>query len=241
MIRDERVVTTYPSRPADQKLAFAPGSADGAGEVKSRETWINRMDRSEWTTNSKSPDNIEAFNLGYYFFNLATYSISQIVLVELSIFLSEAEDRSLLDWLNKAKENAASLKPTRCHLTRSDYEPIQPEEYRAIIDDQIAQLEAQKDVIDRIKARRDKALVHLDKKYFDETDSIQTDYPLSNDEIDDIMHLVSCILRKHYNCLLERDITSFEVSSLRNVGTFAEMCACMDASAERLRSNRQRP
>ncbi len=176
------------------------------------------MDRSEWTTNSKSPDNIEAFNLGYYFFNLATYSISRIVLVELSIFLSEAEDRSLLDWLNKAKENAASLKPTRCHLTRSDYEPIQPEEYRAIIDDQIAQLEAQKDVIDRIKARRDKALVHLDKKYFDETDSIQTDYPLSNDEIDDIMHLVSCILRKHYNCLLERDITSFEVSSLRNVG-----------------------
>ena len=176
------------------------------------------MDRSEWTTNSKSPDNIEAFNLGYYFFNLVTYSISRIVLVELSIFLSEAEDRSLLDWLNKAKENAASLKPTRCHLTRSDYEPIQPEEYRAIIDDQIAQLEAQKDVIDRIKARRDKALVHLDKKYFDETDSIQTDYPLSNDEIDDIMHLVSCILRKHYNCLLERDITSFEVSSLRNVG-----------------------
>ena len=129
------------------------------------------------------------------------------------MFLSEAEDRSLLDWLRKAKEHAASLKPTRCHLTRSDYEPIQPEEYRAIIDDQIAQLEAQKDVIDRIKARRDKALVHLDKKYFDNRESINSDYPVSEPEFDNLMDLVSCILREHYNCLLQSDV-SLEVRSV---------------------------
>ena len=106
----------------------------------------------------------ELIRLGHYFFQLATYSISRIVLVEMSMFLSEAEDRSLLDWLRKAKEHAASMKPTRYNATHSDYEPIQPQEYRATIDDQIAQLEAQKDVIDRIKAHRDKTIAHMDKK-----------------------------------------------------------------------------
>lgn len=171
---------------------------------------------TEWTTNTKSPDNIEAFNLGHYFFQLTIYSVSRIVLVELSMFLSEKEDRSLLDWLYKAKEHAGSMKPTRYDATLSRQEPIKPEKYRAVIDDHIAQLRAKEDVIDRIKSHRDKSIAHMDRKYFDDTESIERDYPLTEPEIDDLMDRVSCILRKHHNCLLQADV-SLEVRSIHNV------------------------
>lgn len=176
---------------------------------------------SEWTTNTKSLDNIEAFNLGHYFFQLANYSISRIALVELSMFLSEKEDRSLLDWLYKAKEHAGSMKPTRYNATDSRLEPIETGDYRTMIDHQITELHSQGSVIDRIKAHRDKAIAHMDRKYFDDTESIERDYPLTEPEIDDLMDRVSCILRKHHNCLLQADV-SLEVQSIHNVGKLLE-------------------
>ena len=176
---------------------------------------------SEWTKNAKSPDDIEAFNLGHYFLQLATYSISRIVLVELSMLLSEKENRSLLDWLCKAKEHAGSMKPTCYNATLSRLEPVKPEKYRAVIDDHIAQLRAKEELIDRIKAHRDKSIAHMDRKYFDDTESIERDYPLTEPEIDDLMDRVSCILRKHHNCLLQADV-SLEVQSIHNVGKLLE-------------------
>jgi hypothetical protein len=136
------------------------------------------------------------------------------------MFLSEKEARSLLDWLTKAKEHAASVKPTRYNASYSGGErkPIKPEEYRAIIDDQIAQLHARKDVIDRIKARRDKAIAHLDKAYFDDPKALDRDYPLGNDDIDDLMEVVSSTLRKHHSCLFEADMR-MEVVSVHTVDT----------------------
>ncbi len=151
-----------------------------------------------WNTNAKLSDNIEAFNLGHYFFQLATYSVSRI---ELSMFLSENEDRSLLDWLYKAKEHAGSMKPTCYNATLSRQEPVKPEKYRAVIDDHIVQLLAKKDVIDRIRAHRDKTIAHMDGKYFDNSESIERDHPLTEPEIDDLMDRLSCILREHYSCL----------------------------------------
>jgi hypothetical protein len=90
--------------------------------------------------------------------------MTRIYLVELFILLSEREDRSLLDWLNKAHEHAKSIGPTRFNpnYSKGEREPIKPNEYKAIIDKHISQLESQKDVIERIKALRDKSIAHLD-------------------------------------------------------------------------------
>lgn len=63
----------------------------------------------DWQT----PSRIEAFNLGGHFFQLVTYSLSRTVFVELSMLLSEKEERSLVKWLKKAREHAASIGPTR--------------------------------------------------------------------------------------------------------------------------------
>src|SRR5262249_17343359 len=97
-------------------------------------------------------------------------------------------------------------------------EPIKLREYRALIDDQIVQLDARKETIERIKARRDKAIAHLDKAYFDDPQALYWDYPLSDKAIDDFMWLVSITLRKHYSCLFEAD-TRMEVSSVHTVHT----------------------
>ena len=173
---------------------------------------------SEWTTNAESPDNIEAFNLGHYFFQLATYSVSRIVLVELSMFLSEKEERSLLDWLYKAKEHAGSMKPTSYNADLRRQEPMKIEEYRSLIDCQIAQLHANKKVIDKIKAHRDKAIVHLDKKYFDNAESIDRIYPLGDKDMDVLMDTVSGILQEQYSFLLGASV-NLEVKGVWNVDT----------------------
>ncbi len=184
--------------------------------IKSLDQQLNSI--ATWNSNPLSLDNIDAFNLGHYFFQHATYSIWRIFLVELSMFLSQTEQRSLRDWLNKAREHAESMKPTGDYTTHSVIQPIKPESYRAIIDDHIAQLHAKENAIDRIKAHRDKAIVHLDRKYFDNTNSIGSDYPLHDAEIDDLMKIVDGILRKHYRCLLGASV-NLEVQSVQNLDT----------------------
>ena len=60
----------------------------------------------------KTPARIEAYNRGAYCFEVAEYSLFRIALVEIASLLSEKEQRSLVDWLKKAREHARSLKPT---------------------------------------------------------------------------------------------------------------------------------
>jgi len=84
-----------------------------------------------------------------------------------------------------------------------------------LIDRHINRLDAEKDVIDRIKLRRDKTIVHLDRDYFDNPKALDEVYPL-RDEIDRLMDVVSDILRKHHSRLFEADLR-MEILSTRNV------------------------
>jgi len=172
-----------------------------------------------WT----SPALIDALNRGQYFFQLAAYSLSRIVLIELSTLLSHKEKRSLFHWLKRALECAAEVKPTRYnpHQTRGEREPISVKEFRALIDGQIAELDARKDTIARIKGRRDKAIVHLDKEYFDDPQALSRDYPLTDNDLDDLIELVGSILRKHHSCLFGSDII-MEVKSAHTIDAVLE-------------------
>ena len=164
------------------------------------------------------PGKIEVFNLGSYFFELAKYSLWRTILVEMAMILSPKEQVSLIDWLKKAREHAPSLAPTRYNPSYSGVkrEPIKPKEYRALIDRHINRLDAQRDVIHRIKSQRDKAIAHLDKAYFDNPKALDKDYPLGDDDIDRLMEVVSDILGKHHNWLFEADLR-MEILSTRNV------------------------
>lgn len=166
----------------------------------------------------KTPGRFEAYSLGANSFELAEYSLLRTVLVEISALLSKHEQRSLIHWLKKAREHAASLEPT-CYnpgYPGGGRQPIKEEEYRALIGKHNNRLAAQQTVIDQIKARRDKAIAHLDGKYLDNPKALDEDYPLTYANINCLMDLVSEILRKHYSCLFSTD-PGTEIHILRSM------------------------
>ena len=129
----------------------------------------------------------------------------------------------MFHWLKRAWECAAEVKPTRYnpHQTRGEREPISVKEFRTLIDGQIAELEARKDTISRIKGRRDKATAHLDKEYFDDPQALSRDYPLTDNDLDDLIELVGSILRKHHSWLFGSDIV-MEVRSVHTIDAVLE-------------------
>lgn len=163
----------------------------------------------------RSRDRVEVLNISSYFFELATYSMSRTVLVELASLLSSREDKSLLDWLKKAIIHAKSLEPSRYNPGSSgpDRTVLSVTEYRGVLDGHIAQIDAHFDLISRIKGRRDKAIAHLDKKYFDDPESLGMDYPVRIEEVDLLIDQVSEILREHHVLLLQSDLRMEIVSS----------------------------
>ena len=167
-----------------------------------------------WSTSAR----IEALNeIGGGFFSLVIYNFQRTVLLELSMFLSEKEKRSLFNWLKEAKKHAASVKPTSYKATNDKHELIETETYCAIIDDQIAQLQDRENIINRIKAHRDKGIAHLEKKFFDiYSISLDEKYPLNDADIDELMEVVSCILQKQYSCLFKAGTTT-KVGTLQGV------------------------
>ncbi len=182
--------------------------------------YIKSLDRqlkliNEWET----PNRAEALNIGSYFFRLVIYSFNRTILIELCKLVSDKEEKSLVDWMKKAKEHTATIKPTRYNpdYSEAEREPIKPKEYRTIIDSQEDQLDAQKTVIDRVKAQRDRALTHSDSAYFNNPQELYKHYPLSTNDIDDLMDTVSEILRQQHLFLLGGDILEMEVKSVHNV------------------------
>ena len=168
---------------------------------------------NSWST----PERADALNHGSYFFQLATYSMTRIYLVELAALLSDKEDRSLIDWLRKACVHARSICPTRYNPSKdNERESIKPNEYREIIDNNISELDSYNDLVNRIKAWRDKSIAHLDKAYFDTPSAIYEKYPINNSEIDLLIECVSRILHEHYSYIFHADLR-MEILSEMNV------------------------
>ncbi|BBO91995.1 hypothetical protein [Desulfosarcina ovata] len=164
-----------------------------------------------------SPEDEEALNHGSYFFQLATYSMTRIYLVELAALLSNKEDRSLIDWLEKACVHAKALSPSRYKPNdKNEREVITPDEYREIIDKNISDLDSFNDLTNRIKAWRDKSIAHLDKAFFDTPSAIYDRYPIKNSEIDQLIECVSQILHEHYSYVFHSD-ARMEILSEANV------------------------
>lgn len=179
---------------------------------------MNRLlnDIAQWNV----PGRREALELGAHFFQCVTYGLWRIILVELAMLLSDREQRSLLDWLKKTREHAASVRPTRYNpaYPHGEREPLTPKEYCDIVDDQLGRIAAQQNVINRIKTQRDKAIAHLDKSYFDDPEAILNDYPLSDADVGGLMGLVKAILETHYGYLFGSDL-EITVHSVRTVNT----------------------
>lgn len=167
---------------------------------------------AEW----ESPKRVEAIELGGYFFQLVTYTFGRTILIELYKLLSKREDKSLLDWLKKAFEHAGAINPTLYNPETGLRESVPVQEYRKIIKQHEAEIDAHSVTIQRIKSRRDKALAHAESAYFNDPKKAYKKYPLSCSDIDTLMDTVSEILRWHHVYLLQSDMR-MEVVSATNV------------------------
>ena len=164
-----------------------------------------------------SPEREEAIKRGSYFFHLTTYSMTRIYLIELHSLLSAKEERSLIGWLSKASVHSKHLSPSRFNpANASEREVIKPQEYKSIIQNDLKEIESYKTLVGQIKTWRDKAIVHLDKAFFDNPSAIYDRHPITNLEIEQLIVTIEEILHKHYSFIFQSD-ARLEILSMSNV------------------------
>lgn len=167
----------------------------------------------------ESPSKRQTLDIGSHFFGLAIFSFTRTVLLELCKLVSNREEISLIDWLNKAKENARALEPSRHNSRSGDHQsriPLTLNEYTEIIDEHLDQLLQHDDTIQKLKGRRDKVIAHTDKSFFNDPQKVIDEFPLNDGDISALMDTIGGILREHHVLLLHADAT-LEVTSVRDV------------------------
>jgi hypothetical protein len=117
-------------------------------------------------------------------------------LIELCIYLSKREKKSLSDFLVKAEENADV---TEVHN-------IDARQYKLIIQEHRKQLEKKDNLIARIKTIRNKNIAHADEAFFKNPNDIYKKYPIHTSETDELLDIISNILKDHHIYLFGRDM-----------------------------------
>lgn len=168
----------------------------------------------EWET----PNRIVALEIGSYFFKLIGFSFNRTLLIELCLLLDGREDKSIIDWLNKALEHAKSLEPSIYNSEKGQWEISNVNSYQKIIGEQQELINSKKIIINNIKGRRDATLVHSDAKYFNNPEDTYTKFPLTNNDIESVIETATKILRMQYLYLFNSDL-DIQVHATSNIDT----------------------
>lgn len=168
----------------------------------------------EWET----PERIIALEIGSYFFRLVGFSFYRTLLIELFMLLNDREEKCINDFLIKANENAKSIEPKRFNIKSGKREIVNFIDYQKVIKEQQELINSKKTIIDNIKGRRDTSLTHSDAKYFNNPDDIYIKYPLSDENIEDVIELATEILRIQHVYLLDSDL-DIQVHATSNIDT----------------------
>jgi AbiU2 len=134
------------------------------------------------------------------------------------MLFDDREERCLNDWLIKAKEHSKSIEPKKYNPQSGIREPFKIKTYQKIISEHQELIASKKDIIERVKGHRDKALAHSDASYFNEPDDLYVKYPLNLEEIEDLITTASEILRTQHVYLFESDL-DIQVHTTSNIDT----------------------
>lgn len=169
----------------------------------------------EWESQGRK----EALNIGSHFFGLVMYSFRRTIILELFKLASNREEKSILDWLNKAKENAGALDPSKHNRNSDDRRsriPLEADEYINLIKNHLHKLKRHSSTIQSLKGRRDKLIAHIDRAIFNNPQKLIKKYPLSGLDINALMDTISEILCEHHILLLHADVR-IEISASSDV------------------------
>lgn len=148
----------------------------------------------------------KAIREGGWFYKVSLYSFKRILTIEACKLLLEREQRSLVDWLNKATKHAKSLNPS-FYVPKKGYKKMETIDFRNLIDEQKRMIDDYDDLIQNMKSLRDKGFAHSDKKYFENPEKLETDFLITWDEFNQIYSLMSSIVKKHYSLLFNSDMS----------------------------------
>jgi hypothetical protein len=168
----------------------------------------------EWETSER----VVALETGAYFFKLVVFSFNRTILIELCMLLDDREKRGVVDWLFKIKRFAKSLEPKLYNPDTAKYEIVETSLYRNIISKHQKLLDSKKELINRVKRRRDNALTHSDARYFNKPEDLYAKFPLSIKDINDLIETISNILKEQYLYLIGGDL-DINVFATTNVDT----------------------
>lgn len=182
--------------------------------------YVNGLDEQLKIIKSwESVDKYEALNHGGYFFRLVAYSFNRTILVELCKLFSDKEQKSIIDFLKKAKENSVAIEPSKFNPELQNREVLKPEIYCGYIEEQEKMISSKAEIITNLKTHRDKALAHSDSEYFSDPEKLYANFPLEGKEIDDLISTAKEILRYQHVYLFESDleIKVYSIHSLNEV------------------------
>ena len=163
-----------------------------------------------------TPTRISALETGSYFYNLTLYSFNRTIVLELYKLTSENEDKSLIDWLDKAKIHVKSLEPSIYSRGKRTREILNSDKYVSLIDGQIEEINNHRSTIYTLKIRRDKDIAHADSTFFNNPEKLSTIVPLDNTDVENLMETISSILQKQQT-LIFHSHPSMDISSSHNV------------------------
>ena len=168
----------------------------------------------EWET----PNRIIALEIGSYFFRLVGFSFYRTLLIELCMLLDDREEKCIVDFLAKAKEHAKAIEPKRFNVTKYKREVVNFQEYQKIIEEHQKLINSKNDIIKNVRGRRDSSLAHSDAKFFNNPDDTYIKYPLSDENIDELIELSTEILRTQHLYLMDSDL-DIQVYATSNIDT----------------------
>ena len=177
--------------------------------IKAYQTQLNII--NDWKFSLK----YSAINEGSFFFLLVLNSFNNTILLELYKITAKRENKNIIDWLIKAKENSLTLKLKQL-IPHKGLELIKFSFYNSIIDKHLAMLAQVNEIIEKLQNRRDKFVAHADRKYFADSEKLVKDFPISSADISSVIDTIDNILHEHYNLFFQTDI-DINIHSSSNV------------------------
>ena len=173
---------------------------------------LNKL--TQWETQQRRI----ALDIGDYFFELFRYSAGRMVILDLFKLVSESEEKSIIDWINLARVHWKALDISRAGLSsdRRVRIPLKKKEYEQVLDTALDGIRSHEQVIESLKAYRDKDIAHNDSSVFNDPTKLRELYPLTDIDISSLLDTVSSILKEQHSLIFHSSLT-MEVSSIKAV------------------------
>jgi len=176
----------------------------------------------KWNS-EKGPD---AVDTGLLFYKFSLECFRRILTIETYKLLSKGEQKSLVDWLDKARIHANKLEPGRIVVSEErnlNLRKMPPSEYIDIINSHFDSISDHHVIIENLKGLRNKGFAHSDAKYFNDKAKLEIDYPVTWYDFNILFNTISEILKEQYGLLFNSDM-DMELYGCGNIDNILTQC-----------------